>query len=448
MLESSEDSASDQDGANNDSFIRRCFRPCCEDAPYKSRDSFWDNYKGLGQLMVVTVHLGALGFFLAGPKVTDWLDSIPGRFMMILTTYFCSFMMPSFCFITGFLSTSSPNARQLNNQVRYATTFFIQHALIVVLGTADYTSGEQKLWNLEHPDVNATNVELVAAHKDAIHKPGYVPLPYYQTLSPDWYLWCVVLWRCLLPSMSRLSTPLTVSLVLALSAIWTDAFISTYSLTPFTFLPFFICGYLAKDKEAELNSWRNGAAAKALLLCSTAIVFVSQSYLWPRTVLMDGMDCVYGGQIGYSAGHGANYYYEMKNTSTMANSSSDFFTTNTFCQSAAGLGCTTLFYVMAFCLVFSFMAVVPAKDIQVLTKCGRNSIYIYLTQMWFALMPVLIIGGSLALKGISVGPWLAFVITVLVVFFFWWALAQPCVKCICGPCVEPNVERCGLVVDP
>eukprot|EP00929_Paragymnodinium_shiwhaense_P057841 TRINITY_DN28970_c0_g1_i4.p1 TRINITY_DN28970_c0_g1~~TRINITY_DN28970_c0_g1_i4.p1 ORF type:complete len:466 (+),score=44.27 TRINITY_DN28970_c0_g1_i4:68-1465(+) len=440
------DTSSNDDSEDDLGRGRSCFESCCVDENAGlARDNYWDNYKGLSQLFVCSVHLSAVGVSVAAYNSTDWLDSVPGRITTTFNNYLMYFMMPSFCFITGLLSTSSPGPKQLNNQIRYTVTFVIQHGFLAAISVGSTNAAMTTLWKKEHPDVNATNSELLDSGDEPLEPPGLFPVPYYQMLGLDWYLFCVIIWRCALPALARLSRPLTVSVLFAFTALWTDAFISTYSLAPFTFLPFFVCGFLAKERQGALLSWRKMLSAKVGFLGLSVLLLVLSNLTWPDDRLASGLLCIYGSQVAYSAEDLIRRGYNVTADSG-GMLMEQLIEPNTFCQSLPGMGCVAAFYVMAFILVFCFMGVVPEEEVTLLTRCGRNSIYIYLTQMWFAILPVYSLAGMLPQNDIYLGPWLGLVLAFATPLFFWALLGQQWVKCVCGPCIEPEVEKCGLAV--
>ena len=105
-----------------------------------------------------------------------------------------------------------------------------------------------------------------------------------------------------------------------------------------------------------------------------------------------------------------------------------------------------LYYLGAIVSIFGMVASVPAGRVRLLTRAGRNSIYIYFGQMYF-LMVYEGIGVVFLTKGVAIPPALAGLVWLATTFIAWSLLSQPCFKCCYGPCVEPRVELCCIAAE-
>lgn len=109
------------------------------------------------------------------------------------------------------------------------------------------------------------------------------PVPDTWLIAPAWTLWFLVslaTMRLLLPYIARLRHPLVVSIVLALVAGFTPAIGTQFSASrTLCFLPFFVAGWLAKDRGWLSGDWfhRPGRALRGwswTLLAMVGAVFL------------------------------------------------------------------------------------------------------------------------------------------------------------------------------
>jgi len=357
--------------------------------------------------------------------------------------------MPGFCFITGFFSTASPGQRHIANQVRFSLAWFIQHSFSVMMCVVGHYAAARNTWLAEHPDLNRTNAALRAQGKPPLESLEYVVMPFFQITGPDWYLWCVIIWRCVLPLLAMLHRPLLISFILAFVMIWTDAFSTTYGMAPFAFLPFFVAGFLFKNfvktQPEQLQALRDSVAAK-LGFAVSMLVMVGGS-AWRVDVLfypIRGISCMYGGSLAQTVEDVLKEYvlwFEVNLAEAQAVPPT-LPPHSSFCQSGVGLVNTLVFYIAAFFVIMCFVSIVPGNKISVLTKAGVNSIYIYFTHIWFGLVPLLGVAMAIEVSGNSLNPWLTLTIMVLAVIGCMACLSHQWVLCFCGPCIEPDVELC------
>eukprot|EP00928_Gymnodinium_smaydae_P033720 TRINITY_DN24081_c0_g1_i3.p1 TRINITY_DN24081_c0_g1~~TRINITY_DN24081_c0_g1_i3.p1 ORF type:complete len:526 (-),score=53.71 TRINITY_DN24081_c0_g1_i3:32-1438(-) len=439
--------------------LRLCWsEPCFEQEEEEScdnREAFWDNFRGAAQFCVLAMHLMVLGMFLStDPPGVLWgyMRTVPARILLGFIHFIMIFTMPSFCFITGYFSTATPGLKQSINQLRYSLTWFIQHAVFFALAGYQQHQGYRQRWFSEHPDINRTNAALEAQGKPPLEPPGFLPMPFFAFAGVDWYLWCVVIWRCVLPLLALTERPLLLSFVIGFLAIWTDAFTSVYSNAPCAFLPFFVSGFLFKnfvhEQPDQFLALRQSISAKcgftAALL--TMVVATIVDFAKVYAYVLNPLFCLYGGELAYEklmteAELNALYRSNMTERMMGGNQAAPVDLT---CQTSTGLFQTIMFYVMSFSLIFMALSVIPSRPLPVLTKAGVNSIYIYFGHIWFGQVPLMGFSVSLMLAGVSLPAWFSTMFVFVLVIAIFSCLAQQWLRCICKPCVEPNVEECCL----
>mmetsp|Transcript_58160 Transcript_58160/g.92448 ORF Transcript_58160/g.92448 Transcript_58160/m.92448 type:complete len:317 (-) Transcript_58160:15-965(-) len=272
---------------------------CYEEEPSKVRDVFWDNWRGLAQMCVLFLHLG--NWHLLTPPLV-FVDSIPGRIYMGLFVVVGLICMPSFCFISGYFSEAQPQKRHVVNQVRYAFAWTINHSFAFLLAWYGLQKQHEDTWEAEHPLLNETNAYLESEGEPKLQPPGYVPVPFFGAVSVDWYLWCIIIWRCVLPMLTMLERPLFISFCISFTIMWTDAFHNVYSHSPFGFLPFFVAGFqfkeLARDRQEMLLSYRGSRMVKCFfggaVLAIVSFTFYSYKL---RDYAASGVLCFYGRSV-------------------------------------------------------------------------------------------------------------------------------------------------------
>lgn len=418
---------------------------CCkEEEISNARDAFWDNWRGLSQLFVLSLHINPQ-VFLTPSNV--FLDSFPGRAYYGLINCVFLLCMPSFCFITGYFSTAQPKQKQIVNQVRFGLAWFIQHSFQVAMSVYSTQVQRENSWKDGHPFLNETNAQLESEGKPTLQPPGYIPVQFFSITGVDWYLWCVVIWRCVLPMLALLQHSLPISFCIAFMMMWTDASNTVYSHAPFGFLPFFVGGFLLKTRSGELEAWRNNIAVKACFwgLCFT-IVAATVYKVELRDHVWSGVACLYGGGVLHSIRHNDIEYmrgYEMTNE-TLNDPHPTLPPESTFCQTPIGLLHVALTYIWAFAMIISVMSVIPTEKKPVLTKAGVNSIYIYFGHMFFGMVPVMAVAFAFWHFKIVLNSWItvAFMLSSIVVVLA--CLSQQWLRCFCKPFVEPDVETCCL----
>eukprot|EP00747_Dinoflagellata_sp_TGD_P001327 gnl/TRDRNA2_/TRDRNA2_101852_c1_seq1.p1 gnl/TRDRNA2_/TRDRNA2_101852_c1~~gnl/TRDRNA2_/TRDRNA2_101852_c1_seq1.p1 ORF type:complete len:190 (-),score=24.86 gnl/TRDRNA2_/TRDRNA2_101852_c1_seq1:26-595(-) len=171
-----------------------------------------------------------------------------------------------------------------------------------------------------------------------------------------------------------------------------------------------------------------------------AIVAVMIYKLELYAYIVHSIGCMYGGQLGYVLT--AFDLDDMRRNINERNSKPMLASPTTFCQSPIGLLHVVLLYAAAFVLIFLCMSCVPNEEVPILTKAGFNSIYIYLAHIWFAMIPAHAAAYGLSKLGVVLDPWASISIVLTLAVLFWACLAQQWLRCLCGPCVEPDVEAC------
>jgi len=369
-----------------------------------THNPMWDNYRGILQLFVVLVHTWFFPMLTSGPTSAAFWDSVPGRAYMGLINIAMPVMMPGFCFISGYFSTSTPGRRQLVVQVRLCAAWLINHAL-------------------------AAGVQIAM-------QGGGVPLPFFAVDSVDWYLWCLVIWRFVLPPLALLRRPVATSLALAVLMLWTDTFNNMYSFAPWAFAPFFFGGHAAKvrglDLGARKRSWQLGAGAMLLALFASSFV-TDRAFM----LLLRGYSCLYGGDASFTPGMAIWRSLTLENFSILTAHGPDGS-----CQTPLGLAHVIAYYAISFAVVLACTSLVPAAPVPLLTTAGRNSLYIYLTQAFFLITPLFSGMAGLAGRDASLGPWAACGMTLAGSVAYWVIFGRPCAKRLFGLCCEPPVELC------
>jgi len=368
----------------------------------------------------------------------EFPNSLPGRLQFGLRSLASSFMMPGFAFVTGYVSKAILDERRATNLVKFTCAFLIQHSFVFFMWADVTWQADVRIWTLQHQDLNATNKALRLKGEASLEPPSYLPLRFFKILGVEWYLLAVIIWRCTLPLIARLRWPLVVSLALAMALMFTDAFLNSHSMLVFSFLPFFVCGYVSSSRQEMVDQMRKSMLAASFFV-AVALTLVGSTFFTMSLVMLlsHGVNCLYGAPME-DGGH--SYEWLMRYNYTESFKAVPL--KDTYCQSAEGLLHVAVFYLLSFCLVFSFMGVVPVGEVRVLTKAGRNSIYIYLTQTWFVLMPLYFVAPTLIAEGKLMAPALALVASIFLTLAGWVCLGQQWVKSLCGFCVEPPVERC------
>merc|ERR1712216_334151 len=82
------------------------------------------------------------------------------------------------------------------------------------------------------------------------------------------------------------------------------------------------------------------------------------------------------------------------------------------CQTGRGALLTLLFYVVSMASIFGCMTLVPKKRVYLLTRAGRDSLYIYFGQPWIVALP-LGFGFEAALSDVVLPPAVGLAIGVI-----------------------------------
>lgn len=228
---------------------------------------------------------------------------------------------------------------------------------------------------------------------------------------------------------------------------FTDSSSSTYSNAPFSFMPYFILGYQMKGKKESIDSICGNKTYKVAF-----ISFVFITMLWSffdldrcSEYIYGGIGCLYGGPLA----DGMFVTKELKSfnvTDAMLRPTPE--PDHHFCQSGQGALLTLLFYGVSMASIFGCMTLVPRERTYLLTRAGRDAIYIYFGQIWILTLTT-VVGFVLLLDNVVLPPTIGLAIGIIVSLGSWAILAQPCVKCFCSPCIEPKVEEgCCAIAMP
>jgi len=321
-------------------------------------------------------------------------------------------VMPGFSFASGHLSSSELNRRQLVNLMRMWVVFFIQQGMFAAL-------------------------MAVAKTGQSIQ---FMPFSFWGLTGVTWFLFCLVVWRTLLPLLALLRWPVMSTLLLSLVAQLTDQGGNVYAQTLFCFLPFFMAGYQCKPESLE--RWRRPAVQ--VVFCSVLVLSGVASTILPRLPgvtdvfksiegpVFNAYGCLYGGDVAGEL-HSGGRLYE--------------------CASWFGPVGSLAFFLSAIPLIYGFLACVPRQKIWGLTRAGMMSIYIYLFHIYFLIAASIILAQILHVKpgaaehgvGLVHGP-IGIMGCIVLAISIWAFLACGWARFVCCWCVEPRVERC-LVQD-
>ncbi len=423
--------------------------PCCSGFLPRAtsgmeRDALWDNMKGICQLFVVCMHAGGMVSTLSFGHEQE----LPFKFFVAFQTWIGFFTMPVFSFISGLFTSSSPSRRQMVGTLRLAVTFLISHLLAMVFTLRGEHQQELLEWHAQHPGWNRT----VAGDAGVIHPPGWLPVAFFQFGNLDWYIWCIVLWRLVLPVAALLRYPLVVSFMLAGMTLFTDANTTVYTCTPFLFMPYFLAGFQWKEHKQDLK-----VLVKSRTLQMTFVVFsifvMGACVLNDRAVAVSNapLMCMYAqgalDDVAADADDTAqdvlgyiDHVMDPRNRRATANPPLEP-DVHPFCESTLGVLSVSLFYVVSFFSLFGLMSFVPHRELWMVTKAGANTLYIYLTQIFFAVFPLALVSHIFIDWHVTGVPAAASVLIFCLSSACCWAcLAQKWVKAACFVCVEPPVE--------
>merc|ERR1712107_867958 len=91
-------------------------------------------------------------------------------------------------------------------------------------------------------------------------------------------------------------------------------------------------------------------------------------------------------------------------------------------------------------VIGSFMSIVPGKEVPLLTKAGRNSLYIYLCHPYFAALVCFLCKSSGATERNTPVIW-CFFLGLATTFCLWACFASNWIKLLFSWFVEPPYER-------
>jgi len=375
------------------------------------RDSFLDNYKGLAILFILCIHGEIVLFILVGPQL---LDSLAGRIYVSFVSLLYLVAMPAFCFISGLLSPKSLQRKHVVRCIRYFGAYLFWHTL-TVLAMAGAPS----------PGNSAFTIKFWSA--DGV----------------EWYLASLIIWRLLfLPVFSLLRWPITVSIVVAVFMMMTDTMLCSQASCTFGFFPFFMAGASfrgrLRDIRLETPGWAQGLILGGLTASVVLMVTLGREWIvFPRRLL----GCIYGGETGAGIAEPDSIRAAMNATHPYVPPPA-----TDFCATVPGVVEMAAFYPAVFALLAIFGALVSERRVMFVTRAGSNSLYIYLTH-YTVLAPAVMLAAGAATEGWSSPAVPSTLATLCVVLCTWVLLSGEWIKCVCGPCVEPPVERCLLSDD-
>lgn len=188
-------------------------------------------------------------------------------------------------------------------------------------------------------------------------------------VSPAWTLWFLVslaTMRILLPYMLRLKHPLIASIVLALAGGLTPAIGTEFSASrTLCFLPFFVAGFLARDRGWLAGNWflRPTKALRGLagaVLAATALVLI----------LLPGVKSTW--RIDKWLTWRDDYAWLFKHAPIGGSAPTDWWLTM-----LAGAGVRAGLIAVAFALTMAVLLVVPRAH-SIATTWGARTLYVYL----------------------------------------------------------------------
>jgi len=220
-------------------------------------------------------------------------------------------------------------------------------------------------------------------------------------LGVQWFLFCLVVWRALLPFLTMLRRPLLLSVSLGTLAVVTDA-TNTYFRTCLTFMPFFVAGF--QTQPETLKKWRRPVVrccfvATLVLTCAVCATVLKSQNMFK---MEDPYSC---------------FYYAIPG-----------------CRTWTSIPVHLVYYLISAPLIFGFLAMIPETEVWGLTFAGRTSLYIYLLHLY------LLIPFSLMSKYVNGWAWLG--AAVVYSACVWALLGTGCARPCCWPCVEPSIGCC------
>jgi len=371
-------------------------------AKVKSRDAFWDNCKGLGQFFVISHHLHVFAFRLViDPHHTTIDNKLERGYFMAI---YC-LTMPGYCLISGLFTPTSFSTGRILCQFKYMALFLIHHVLYLALLRAETKK----------------------------------PVPFFQSSGVEWFLLSLVIWRALSPLISRLKWPITLSVIFALFMMTTDVSNNVHTNVTCLFLPFFVLGLTFRGRIDELKQKRESLVMRTVFTVIVALMIMSPIVdNRPYAAVISGMACFYGNSrfewLRYPEFEMYNNIEQMANPFMIPGSD--------YCQTYVGFANVLGVYVFSVFMITGFATVVPNRPVWILTKAGRNSLYIYLCHFYVAIVPCRQVAKALAASGYGQFSHIQGLLAIIgMSCLFWLFLAGDWVKYVCFPCVEPPCEK-------
>eukprot|EP01052_Picozoa_sp_SAG31_P002258 SAG31_NODE_78_length_27447_cov_83.819877_4_plen_582_part_00 len=399
----------------------------------EERECFFDNAKGLTVFVVILSHTCM--------NYVNLMEIAALRPCFIMGALVA---MPAFSFISGHLSSSELThrrklgvAKMLVVFVTYQLLYFFAQQIDVRLPRTAWDPGGR-----------------MARKKQAF------PLPIWGQENVSWFLLCLIVWRVVLPLWARIHRPVTAAVLVSCVSILFDQ--GSNFMPIFGFFPFFIIGHTYSRADIwALRTWSNAVyyfIAPFVLLTIFSIIGSAQIdslaaghknspkdmvgqiigpdllFVVPSGVVMGGFGCLYTDQVS-----GGNVAAHRR----LAPDGSD------------GQGCFSigfplrpLFYLLAFCAIRGWLALIPRAKTKFLTHAGTFSLYGYLLHPFFIWYNPYIWEAihfiAMKLSGQPLEDQVTSYVGVLVVLVFvialWLMLSNVCARNVCMICTEPAID--------
>lgn len=263
-----------------------------------------DNFKAILIFLVVFTHF-----------LFNYSKNNQNSLSNYIVNYIYSFHMPSFIFVSGFLSKSE-NSRSFKNLTKLLLIYLIfnfSHGLILY---------KYKSWKID----------------------------FYNPYNSYWYILCLIYWRISINYFAFQYFSITISIIISILIGFWKEINSTFSLRrTFTFFPYFIVGFkISKDNFKKILYFRKRYFF--IVSCLFLIfIYLSFSYFPYINVIHSMMD---------------NSYNDYKND----------------------IKIRLVLIIFSFLIIVFSILLIPNKQIPILTKIGKNSLYVYLFHRIFTLI--------------------------------------------------------------
>ncbi|KAL1515321.1 hypothetical protein AB1Y20_001952 [Prymnesium parvum] len=239
-------------------------------------------------------------------------------------------VMPSFCLISGHLSTAELTRKRAVQLAQVFTTYVI--------------------FELLHHLNNMLSFRLAGFEFDTF--PLQVFSPKEQVVT--WFLLSLLLWRATLPVLVLLRAPVVCTFVLAHLALFADLGVNYQNLL--AFMPYFVCGYYTPPSVwTRLAEWRTRASLAAFFCCACVTLLASS----------------------YIGGAGFDLFFERVTLTYACFNGAPPGNAPAACCSFEQLLERAIFYCASFPLIAGFLCVLP-RQAGIWSVPGYMSMYVYL----------------------------------------------------------------------